>query len=89
MHDGLSMHQTKHCEQGWIQGGDRPNRPPPLKPMKVTLLTMILYNSEKSIRDIKPFCRPLFCHNHVVKYTTVHLSYRNDPVMRLDYIKYH
>ena len=29
MHDGLSMHQTKHCEQGWIQGGDRPNRPPP------------------------------------------------------------
>jgi len=34
----------------------------PLKPAKVTLFTMILYNSENNIRDIRPFCRPLFGH---------------------------
>jgi len=27
----------------------------PLKPRKVTLLTMILYNLENSIRDVRPF----------------------------------
>jgi len=31
-----------------------------LKPTKVTLFTMILHNSENSIRDIRPFCRPFF-----------------------------
>jgi len=31
---------------------------------------MILYNSENGIRDIRPFCRPLFCHSNVVKYTS-------------------
>jgi len=31
---------------------------------------MILYNSENSIRDIGPFCRPLFCHSSVVKHTS-------------------
>jgi len=44
------------------------------KPTEVTLLTMILYKSENSIRDIKPFCRPLFCHSHVVKYTSSFLQ---------------
>ena len=39
----------------------------PLKPMKVTLFTTILYNSKNSIRDIRPFCRPLLCHSSVVK----------------------
>ena len=39
----------------------------PLKPTKVTLFTITFYNSENSIRDIKPFCRPLFCHSSVVK----------------------
>jgi len=33
---------------------------PPLKPTKVTLFTIIFYSSEKSIRDIKPFCRLFF-----------------------------
>jgi len=42
----------------------------PLKPMKVTSFTMILHNSENSIRDIRPFCRQLFCHSSVVKYTS-------------------
>jgi len=43
--------------------------PPPLKPKKVTFFTMILNNSENSIRDIRPCCHPLFCHSSVVKYT--------------------
>jgi len=30
----------------------------PLKPTKVTLLSMILYYSENSIHDLRPFCRP-------------------------------
>jgi len=31
---------------------------------------MILYNSEDSIGGIRKFCRPLFCHNSVVKYAS-------------------
>jgi len=31
---------------------------------------MILYKSENNIRDIKPFCRPLFCHSSGVEYTS-------------------
>ena len=31
-----------------------------LKPTQVTLFTMILKNSENSICDIRPFCRPFF-----------------------------
>jgi len=41
-----------------------------LKPTKVTFFTMIFYNSENSIRDMKHFCRPLFCHSSVLKYTS-------------------
>ena len=48
------------------EGGDRPA----LKPAKVTLFTMILHNSENNIRDIWPFCHPLFGHNIVVKYAS-------------------
>jgi len=53
--------------QGRIQGGDWGA---PLIPAKVTFFTMILHNSENSIYDIRPFCRPLFCHSSVVKYTS-------------------
>jgi len=42
----------------------------PLKPTKVILLAMIVYNSENSIRDLRPFCHPLFCRSSVVKYTS-------------------
>ena len=42
----------------------------PLKPTKVNLFTMILYNSQNSIRYIRPCCRPLFCHGSVVKCTS-------------------
>ena len=60
---GCSLQQSK---QGRIQG-ERLGWSPPLKPTKVTLLAMILYYSENSIRDTRPFCRPLFCHSSVVK----------------------
>jgi len=56
-------------KQGRIQGG-RLGQSPPLKPTKVTFFTMIFYNLENSIRDIRPFSRPLFCHSSVVKYTS-------------------
>ena len=56
----------------------------PLKLAEVTLFTMILYNSENSIRDIRPFCRPLICHNSVMC-SLLHLSYSSEPVKRLDY----
>jgi len=39
-------------------------------PKKVTLFTMILYNLENSTRDLRPFCRLLFCHRTVVKYAS-------------------
>jgi len=42
--------------------------PPPLKPTKVTLINIILCNSENNIRDERPFCHPLFCHSSAVKY---------------------
>ena len=40
-------------------------------------------HSENSIRNIRPFFRPLFCHKSVVR--ILHLSYYNEPVMRLDF----
>jgi len=43
--------------QGRIQGG-RLWRSCPLKPTKVTWFTMIFYNLENCIRDIRPFCSP-------------------------------
>jgi len=55
----------------------------PLIHTKVTFFTMILNNSENSIRNIRPFFRPLFCHKSVVR--ILHLSYYNEPVMRLDF----
>jgi len=38
--------------------------------MEVILFTIILYNSENSIRDVSTFYLPLFCHTSVVKYTS-------------------
>jgi len=50
------------------RGGSRGRlgRSPPIIAIKVTLFTIILYNSENSIRDK----RPLFCHSSVAKYTS-------------------
>jgi len=57
-----------HCDL--TPGGSDWGDYPPLKPTKVTLFTMILYNSENSICDIRPSCRPLFCHISAVKCTS-------------------
>ena len=52
-------------------------RSPPPKPTKVTLFAIILYNLENSIRDIKPICRPIFCHSSAVKYASSLLQLRS------------
>jgi len=56
---------------------------PRVKPTTVDLLTMILYNSENSVRDLRPFCRLLFVK--AVLWCILHLSCSSEPVMRLDY----
>jgi len=61
----------------------------PLKPTKITLLTIILYHSENSIRDIRPFCRRPFavhCFVTAVLRSTLHLSYSSEAVMRRSYL---
>ena len=45
--------------QGWLT---------PLKPTKVTFITMIYKIWKEAF--MRPFCRPLFCHNSVVKHTS-------------------
>ena len=56
----------------------------PLKPTKVTLFTMILYDSENSTSDARSFGRLLFCENSVVKNALSLLHQPSEPVMRLD-----
>jgi len=55
---------------GWARGGSRTGRSSPPKTCESIFFTMNLYNPENSIRDTRAFCRPLFCHNSVVKYTS-------------------
>ena len=52
---------------GGSRGGGATGTIPPLKPAKVTLFAMILYNSENNIRDVGSFALPLFCQSSVVK----------------------
>jgi len=59
------------------------DRPP--KTYESNFFTKILYNLENSIRDIRPFRHPLFCHSSVVKYSLLRISYSIELVMRLDY----
>ena len=40
------------------------------KTYELALFTMIVYNSENSIHNTRPFCHPLICHRSVVKYTS-------------------
>jgi len=40
------------------------------KTYELTLFTMIVYNSENSIRNTRPFCHPLFCHRCLAKWTS-------------------
>jgi len=46
-----------HCLRSRGRSGGAFGAIVPLKPTKVTLFTMISYNSEISIRDIRPICR--------------------------------
>jgi len=73
-------HKVESILKHHAQGG----RDLPKKPTKVTLLTMVLYNSKSSIRDMRPFFHPLFCHNSVVKYTSPLLQQwtRNETWLR-------
>jgi len=75
--DKLKFTLPRFChdlESGADPGSQWGGRPTP-KPTKVNIFTMIfLYNSQNSIRDLRPFFRPLFCHSSVVKYT-LHLCY--------------
>jgi len=57
----------QHVSKGESRRG-RLGQSPPLKPKKVTLFSIILYNLENKIRDIKPLRRLLFCHNSFVKH---------------------
>ena len=66
--------------QGRIQGG---GRSPHLKPTKVTLFTITLYDSENSIRDIRPFS--IHCFVTTVLWSILHLSYSSELIMRLVY----
>ena len=50
------------------EGGDWGDRPP--KTSESNLIHHAFVQPWNSIRDIRPFCRPLFCCNSVVKYTS-------------------
>jgi len=50
-----------------------------LKPMKLTLFTMISYYSENSIRDIRPFLSIVLPHQcHEVYFISLTVVNRND-----------
>ena len=69
----------RRCTQGRIQGG---GTIAPTKTYESNFFHHDFENLENSIRDIRPFWRPLFCHSSVVKYTSCPLQ--SEPAMRLD-----
>ena len=73
-----SNHFQVSLNQGRIQGA----RSPPIKPTKATSFTMILYNSENSIRDVRPVCRPFFVT--AVLWGILHLPYSSKRILSLD-----
>jgi len=60
------LRSLSRADPGGGEWGDRA----PLNTTKVTFFTMILHNLESTIRDVRPFCRPLFCHSSVMKYAS-------------------
>ena len=56
----------------------------PPKTYESNFFTMILYNSENNIRDIRPLFRQLFCHRSAVNLWSTHLFYHSEAVMKLD-----
>jgi len=76
--DSVYSRQTANPLISWkILKQGRGNRPQ--KPTKVTLFTIILYNSENNIRDIRPSCRLFFVTT--VLWRILHLSYSSEAVM--------
>jgi len=76
----FKLHET--LESG---GGSRKQLSPWLNLQKQRFFTMILFKSENSIRNIRPFCRPMFCHSSVVNlWSILHLSYSSERIMWLD-----
>ena len=69
-------------QTGVVYGREAIGAIAPLKPTKVALFTMILYNSENSICDISPFA--VDCFVTVVLWSMFHVSYSSEPVLRLD-----
>jgi len=68
-----AMGVRKGVKTGANPGGAIEAIAPP-KTYEVTLFTMIVYNTENSIRNTRLFCHPLFCHRSVVKYTSSRLK---------------
>jgi len=66
----LVVRQSHGRPQGCQNRGEskRGDRSP--KPYELILFTTIVYDSENSICNTRPFCHPLFCHRSVVKYTS-------------------
>ena len=61
-------------EKGRIKRGDWGDRPS--KTYKSNFVHhdfMILCNSKNNIRNSRTFCRPFFCHNIIMKYTSYFL----------------
>jgi len=54
------------------------DRPPHLKPTKVTLFTMILYNSENSIREVFELCH---CSRYKAILSSIVLSQRYSSIL--------
>ena len=71
----------RNYQKGFYQK-KRLGRSLPLKATKVTLFTMILYNSENSIHSLRPFC--LHCLVTAMLWCILHLPYSSDTAMRLD-----
>jgi len=73
-----------HCQDpiqgGWIGEID------PHKNSESNFAHNDFVNSENSMRDMKPYPCPLFCHSSVVKhFSSNHLSYSSEAVMWLDW----
>jgi len=75
--------RQKHGRPQGVKTGANPggNRPP--ISYKLTLFTMTVYNSEDSIRDVRPFCS--HCFVRAMLSSLFHLFYSSDPVMRLEF----
>ena len=73
-----NMDVRRGSRQGRFQGAIAP----PIT-YKLTLFTTTVYNSEDSIRDVRPFCS--HCFVRAMLSSLLLLFYSSDPVMRLEF----